>query len=187
MPKFEKLEEAQAAHDKLEGDVTDLKKEVAKLNGENAGRRKREEELEKENKRLKDDAMTDAEKQLKAKITEEVKAELDKGSAKDKEDLDKAQAEIKRLTLEGAAAKAGFKEPADAVKLLGADVEPEKLEEAFKTLGEKYPGMLTDGGDGSDVGGGVPGKGGSDNSVDSKLKSGQPISVEELRGGGTSK
>lgn len=179
VPKFETLEEAQKAHDELEAKVakvSELEKQVAKLNSENAERRKRADELEKETQRLKESAMSDAEKSLSEKLKADLKAEFDKERAEISKENEELKSRNRRLALEGVASKHGFRDAGDAIRLLDPDVDPEKAEEAFKALAEKYPAMLVDTGSG-DPGAPPASRGGGSGF---KLENGKPVSLEDV-------
>jgi len=175
MPRFEKVEEAQAAHDDLEKRLAEMEKDKAKLNAENASRRKAAEELEAEVARLKREGEGDAKKAVRAELEAEWKADREKLEAEKESALAEKESAIRRLTLEGAAARAGFKDPADAVKLLPADVEAGQEAEAVKALAEKYPALL-----GTPAGGPDTSPGGAGGSPGFKLENGKPTTFEDI-------
>jgi len=149
MPKFETLEEAQKWADENEGKIGEAAtaaKKIAELNRENAERRKREKELEGENAKLKESAMSDAEKKVREEVLGELKGDFDDAKGKLQKELDEAKAINRRLALEGAAVKAGAdpKKVDRVVKLLPEEVDPTKAEEvekAVRGLIEEIPGL----------------------------------------------
>lgn len=172
MPKFEKLEEAQAAHDRLEGDVSELKKTVAKLNSENAQRRKHEDDLTGELDQLRKSGQNAAEKAAEEKLAAQHKEELAKVKAEGDE-------KVRQLTLERAALAAGVKsdEIEAAVKLLPGDVKPGEERGAFAEIVKKHPTFAGDppaAGPDDDPGG----KGAPDGFA---LKSGKPVDLDKYR------
>lgn len=152
MPKYEKLEDAQAAYDRLEGEFGETKKAIAALNTENAARRTRTGELEAELERVKRSGETEAEKRARETVGKEYQEKLEALRTSHSRELSERDSRLLRLDLEGAAAKAGLKAEyfADAIRLLPSEVKPDRAVEAFKDLGKRFPTMLAGGAGGPD-------------------------------------
>lgn len=177
MAKFEKLEEAQKAHDALEAKVAELTEQTAALNRENAGRRKREGDLEAELGKVRESAKTEAEKAAEAKVRGEYDAKI-------KELEGKSQAETRRLKLERAALAAGIKPDAlgKAIKLLPDDVDPDKAPEPLAALVKEFPQFAGEKPPSAPAPGQTS-KGGAPNDLAEKVSKGQPVELGELTKG----
>lgn len=162
--KYEKLEDAASAAEKLEAELEATRKQVATLNSENAGRRKRESELESALEQQKRSGESEAEKRAREVIGKEYEGKLKAQEELHSKSLAEYQGKLRRLSLEGAAVKAGLKPDvvADAIRLLPDGLEDDKAAAAFQDIGKRYPVMLAQGG------------GGPDNSPGSRGGSGSP-------------
>lgn len=152
MAKYEKLEDAVAAMEKLEADSEALRKQIATLNSENAGRRKRESELESALEQQKRAGESEAEKRARETVGKEYEGKLKAQEELAAKSLSELQGQLRRLTLEGAAVKAGLKPDVvgDAIRLLPDGIDDAKVGDAFRDLGKRYPVMLAQAAGGPD-------------------------------------
>ena len=146
------LERARARIEELESAAAgadDLRKQVEKLNGENAERRRAEEAAQKEIERLKREGESDAAKAVRAELEEEYAGRFETQRKEADEKLAEIEAKLRRQTLEAAAAKAGaVPEKLDYVmRSLPEDLDAgdhKAVAEAFGKIKQDVPGLFTD-------------------------------------------